>query len=76
MNQTKHARIARNGKGGNYIAILTQRVNWKDGTYNEQVIEMKHYQTRKGAEKKLKQWKQPDIKKTVTMSDGRTINFV
>ena len=56
MKQTKHTKIRQNGVGGNYIAILTLRVNWKDGTYNEQVMEMKHYQTRKGAEKKLKQW--------------------
>ena len=56
MRQTKQARVQRNGAGGNYIAILTLKVHWKDGTYDEQVVEMKHYKTKKGAEKKLKQW--------------------
>ena len=56
MRQTKHTQIRQNGANGNFIAILTQRVHWQAGGYDDQVLEMKHYQTRKGAEKKLKQW--------------------
>lgn len=56
MKQTKHTKIRQNGVGGNFIAILTQRVHWKDGGYDEQVLEMVHYKTRNGAEKKLQKW--------------------
>ena len=60
MRQTKHTKIRQNGVGGNWIAILTQRVHPTNpvvaGGYDEQVLEVRHYQTLKGAEKKVKQW--------------------
>ena len=56
MKQTKHTKISQNGTNGNYIAILTQRVHWKDGGYDDQLLDMRSYKTLKGAEKKLKQW--------------------
>jgi hypothetical protein len=52
----KTTEIKRNGGNGSYIAILKQTTNFKDGTSYEQVLDMKFYQTKKGAEKKLKEW--------------------
>jgi len=60
MRQTKHTKIRQNGVGGNWIAILIQRVHpinpIIEGGYDEQVLEVVHYKTRNGAEKKCQKW--------------------